>query len=247
MSYFPTPAEVICASLLDAYGHLPRQVITTKAEEIEASWSNESYIPSPAEVHCASSLAAHGHLPRQVITNKAAKIASRQSMSSCSLSKLQCAAALATLGHITQVSLRLSSLRLYNLDISLVPAEDLVSLVKCQRSGPVSINGVTGDLSPVLSSVQCCVLLITNTSLSTSDTQQLVAAMDTRVKEVTLESGNTLDIETLAQYNGMGECEKVIFRGESSMRYKNQAKVWAGNMGWRIEEANTGDIFIKRK
>ena len=241
--YVSTPAEVTSAVLLAAHGHLSLQVITTKAEEIEASWSNESYIPSPAEVHCASSLAAHGHLPRQVITNKAAKIASRQSMSSCSLSKLQCAAALATLGHITQVSLRLSSLRLYNLDISLVPAEDLVSLVKCQRSGPVSINGVTGDLSPVLSSVQCCMLLITNTSLSTAETQQLLAAMDTRVKKIHMGDGVTLDMDTLAQYAGEGKCVEVTMRG---MRYRNQLKVWAGNMGWQIEETSD-KIFIKRK
>ena len=102
---------------------------------------------------------------------------------------------------------------------------------------------MTGDLIPVLSSVQCCVLLITNPSLSTSDTQQLVAAMDSRVKRVRLGDGVTLDMDKLAQYAGEGKCVEVTMRG---MRYRNQLKVWAGNMGWQIEE-KSDEIFIKRK
>ena len=182
-----------------------------------------------------------GYLSPEIVADKASQVAKDLGRGP-SLSQVQCGASLATLGHITQVKV----LCLRDLDISLLSASDLSSLVKCS-SFWVEIERVTGDLAPVLSSLQCRMLYIFNTSLTTADTQQLVAAMDTRVKEVTLESGITLDIETLAQYNGMGECEKVIFRGESSMRYKNQAKVWAGNMGWRIEEANTGDIFIKKK
>ena len=182
-----------------------------------------------------------GYLSPQIVVDKASQVAEDLERGP-SLSVVQCGAALASQGYIPL----LERLWLYNLDTSLVPASDLSSLVKCVTN-LFGINNVTGDLAPVLSNLQCRMLYIFNTSLTTADTQQLVAAMDTRVKEVTLESGITLDIETLAQYNGMGECEKVIFRGESSMRYKNQAKVWAGNMGWRIEEANTGDIFIKRK
>ena len=237
--YVPTPAEVSCASLLAAHGHLPNQVITTKAEEIEANWSTGDYIPSSAEVHCASSFAANGLLPHQVITNMADKIA--KALNYPSLAEVQCAAALATQGYITW----LKRLGLYNLDISLVPEEDLNSLVKC--SVHVAIYGVTGDLSFVLSNVQCRGLVIANTSLSTADTQQLVAAMDTRVEEVMLDRSVSLDMDTLAQYNGLGKCEEVLFWSVTTERYRDQLKVWAGNMGWRIEEANTGDIFIKRK
>ena len=45
--------------------------------------------------------------------------------------------------------------------------------------------------------------------------------------------GVTLDMDTLAQYAGEGKCGEVTMRG---MRYRNQLKVWAGNMGWQIEE-----------
>ena len=163
--YVPTPAEVSCASLLAAHGHLPNQVITTKAKEIKANWrlinrSFDSYIPSPAEVHCASSFAANGLLPHQVITNKADMIAGR--LYHPSLTQLQCGAALASQGYITQ----LKSLELYDLDISSVSAEDLRSLVKC--SDLVSIGSVTCDLlSFVLSNVQCRRINIANTSLTT--------------------------------------------------------------------------------
>ena len=57
----------------------------------------------------------------------------------------------------------------------------------------------------MFSSVQCRRITIFNTSLSTADTQQLVAAMVTRVQEVVLLGGDgTLDMETLAQYDGKG-------------------------------------------
>ena len=254
--YVPTPAEVSCASLLAAHGHLPNQVITTKAKEIKANWrlinrSFDSYIPSPAEVHCASSFAANGLLPHQVITNKADMIAGR--LYHPSLTQLQCGAALASQGYITQ----LKSLELYDLDISSVSAEDLRSLVKC--SDLVSIGSVTCDLlSFVLSNVQCTRINIANTSLTTADTQQLVAAMVTRVKEVSLggagrswwsgklDEGVTLDMDTLAQYNGLGKCEEVLFWSVTTERYRDQLKVWAGNMGWQIEEMG-GIILIKRK
>ena len=144
-----------------------------------------------------------------------------------SLAEVQCGAALATHGYITQ----LENLWLYDIDTSLVPASDLSSLVKCVSDG-VSITSVTGDLSPLLSSVQFRLLLITNTSLSTADTQRLVAAMVTRVEWVTLDGGVTLDMDTLAQYDGTGECEEVVLAGPATAEYGDQVKMWAENMGW---------------
>ena len=243
--YVPTPAEVSCASLLAAHGHLPNQVITTKSEEMEANWSYDVYIPSPAEVHCASSFVANGLLSHQVITNKADKIAEYMEDAdiedNLSLAEVQCGAALATQGYITQ----LENLWLYDIDTSLVPASDLSSLVKCVSDG-VSITSVTGDLSSLLSSVQFRNLLITNTSLSTADTQRLVAAMVTRVKWVTLDGGVTLDMDTLAQYDGTGECGDVRIWSDTTERYRGQLKVWADNMGWQIEGISVM-ISIKRK
>ena len=119
---------------------------------------------------------------------------------------------------------------MYNLDTSLVSAEDLGSLVKC--SDWVTMARVTGDLSPVLSSLQCRMLTIANTMLSTADTQQLVVAMDTRVKNVSLCGDGTLDMDTLAQYDGKGECEEVGLAGPATAEYGDQVKMWAENMGW---------------
>jgi len=230
-NYFPDSAEVTTAVLLAEHGHLLLQVITTKSVEIEASWYNDDYTPSPAEVHCASSLADHGHLPRQVISNMAAKKA--ESLYCPSLAQVQCDAALATLGYITQVE---SQLMLHDMDTSLVPAEDLSSLVKCWVD--VTIVRVTGDLSPVLCSLRCRGLTIFNTMLSTADTQQLVAAMDTRVEWVVLCDGVTLDMETLAQYDGKGDCKEVILSDDTKERYRDQVKAWAENIGWQTENSS---------
>ena len=196
-----------------------------------------------------------GYLSPEIVADKASQVAKDLERGpSVSLYKLQCGASLATLGHITQVK----GLRLCYLDTSLVPAEDLSRLVKCVTD-VVAIARVTGSLAPVLSSVQCRGLLISNTRLTTADTQQLVAAMVTRVKEVSLggagrswwsgklDEGVTLDMDTLAQYDGKGECDTVIFKGNTSRRYRRQVKAWAGNIGWRVEETWTGNISIKRK
>ena len=108
----------------------------------------------------------------------------------------------------------------------------------------VTILNVTGDLAPVLSSVQCRGLTIEGPQrLSTANTQQLVAAMDTRVERVVLASGATLDIDTLAQYDGTGECEEVHLDLD---RYGQQVKAWAKNIGWQTE-VYMGNITIKRE
>ena len=188
------------------------------------------------------SLVQSGYLSPQIVADKASQVAEGLEYlgRGPSLSKLQSAAALATLGHIKQVE----RLDLYNLDTSSVPAEELSSLVKC--SDVVGIARVNGGLAPVLSSVQCGRLHIHSTSLSTADTQQLVAAMDTRVKWVTLCGSVTLDMETLTQYDGEGVCGEVKMNGISILRYGNQVKKWAENMGWKIEEKSDASGLITK-
>ena len=125
-----------------------------------------------------------------------------------------------------------------------MPASDLSSLVKC--SDIVDIQRVTGDLSPVLSSVQGWELYISNTSLSTADTQQLVAAMVTRVKEVWLDEGLTLDMAALAQYDGKGRCGTVRLAAAVSEEYGDQVKTWVENLGWQIGGEFSGYIIVSR-
>ena len=73
-----------------------------------------------------------GHLSHEIVTSKANQVAKYLSsvnplLRGSSLPQLRCAAALATHGYITQVN----QLLLLDLDISLVPAEDMANLVKC--------------------------------------------------------------------------------------------------------------------
>ena len=46
----------------------------------------------------------------------------------------------------------------------------------------------------------------------------------------------TLDMATLTQYDGEGVCGDVQMGCHSILRYGNQLKEWAENMGWKIEE-----------
>ena len=148
------------------------------------------------------------------------------------LPQLRCAAALATHGYITEVK----QLLLCDLDISLVPAEDMANLVKCV-SDRVHINYVSGDLSPVLNNIKCRELEIGNRRLSTADTQHLVNAME-EVKVTYLHGRLSLDMEKLQEYDGQGECELVQLIGHdmTMKRYRDHFKVWAGNIGWAVVE-----------
>ena len=59
----------------------------------------------------------------------------------------------------------------------------------------------------MFSNINCEVLVIDKMALSSSDTQALVGAMDTRVEEVYLYEDVTLDLGKLTQYDGTGKCE----------------------------------------
>ena len=100
-NHSPTPSEITTAVLLAAHGHLPNQLITSKAKKIERNW-HLNCILSPAEVDCASLLAASGHLPRQVITTRAGRIARNWSQPSHipSPAEVNFTASLVTNGHL---------------------------------------------------------------------------------------------------------------------------------------------------
>ena len=53
------------------------------------------------------------------------------------------------------------------------------------------------------------------------------------VREVWLDDVS-LDMETLAQYDGQGECRELRFRADTLERYRAQVDVWAANMGWAV-------------
>ena len=87
-----------------------------------------------------------------------------------------------------------------------MPTEDLAKLLECVTEN-VYIENLRGDVTSVFSNINCVVLAIDKMSLSPVDTQTLVGAMDSRVEEVNLYEGVTMDLETLTQYDGTGKCD----------------------------------------
>ena len=233
--YTPSPAEVTCATLLAAHGHLSPQIITNKADKIQEKWSTEWYSPSPAEVTCASSLSAHGHLPSEVLQFKAEDLAEwfgRCYSTGPLLSQLGSAAALAAHGYLTH----LNWLALVQVDLDSVAADDLASLVRCTKDRCIRIYRVTGDLTPLLRNVEGDNFAIHDMSLDTSNTESLVTAMLTRVDSIWLCKVN-LDIKTLTQYDGKGKCREVcLYEYENyEEKYGNQVEAWRRKIGWTAQ------------
>ena len=73
-------------------------------------------------------------------------------------------------------------------------------------------------------------------TLNTAETRSLVTAMARGVKVVRMTGGVTLDMETLAQYDGKGECRMVRMYDDTRRRYADQVKAWARRMKWRVIE-----------
>ena len=139
-------------------------------------------------------------------------------------SELACAASLAHHGFIGSVS----NLCLRDVNLSFVPVAHLASLASCV-TWRVSIRYVSGiDLSPILDSLKCDVLGISNQSLSTEESQALVRALETGVGEVVLgDYGDvTLDIEVLAGYSRQGKCSSVSFHRDTAARYREDLRLW---------------------
>ena len=86
-----------------------------------------------------------------------------------------------------------------------MPTEDLAKLLECVTES-VYIENLRGDVTSVFSNINCVVLAIDKMSLSPVDTQTLVGAMDSRVEEVNLYEGVTMDLEILTEYDGAGKC-----------------------------------------
>ena len=146
------------------------------------------------------------------------------------LAEVALAAALASRGQLGTVR----RLRLVSLPLSSVPALELGSLARCVRGVDyhLDIDGVTGDLAPLLDNINCTSLSVRNMGLSTADTRALVAAMASRVQEVVLGGDVTLDMETLARYDGRGVCSRLQLGGATRESYGGQVEEWADSRGW---------------
>ena len=66
------------------------------------------------------------------------------------------------------------------------------------------------------------------------------------VKEVWLRAGVSLDMETLAQYDGKGKCESVPLWDDTRERYGARVDSWAGDMGWDVSGDSGNFTNIER-
>ena len=133
------------------------------------------------------------------------------------------------------------SLTLFRVDLSLVPAAHLASLVSSVTS-KIYIDKVYGDLINILDNVKSKEMVISDQNLSKEETRALVQAMETRVHELMLREEVNLDIRTLTDYSGNGKCYEV-YSSDSSDKYREELRSWAGDRNWNIILDRNDDYF----
>ena len=139
----------------------------------------------------------------------------------------------------------LTVLRLWDEDLSSIPVQQLVSLGSCVTE-LVELSNLSGfDLVTFLSSLKCETLIISAHSLGKEETQAVVSAMESSVKEVELYLEMELDIEALLEYSGQGRCDTVmIFESEHLEVLKSWAK--SHNWTWTVDGEFIDTLILER-
>jgi len=160
-----------------------------------------------------------------------------------SLPVITCAASLAHQGLLGSVQ----EMRLWNVDLTSLPAEHLASLVS-SVTRRIIIENVSGcDLVTILDSVKSEKLSISSQSLDSEETQALVRAMESGVEWVWLYREVTLDIRDLMEYSGQGKCRKVRCDRDTAGRYREQLRTWATSRNWEVTYDNNDTAFVIKK
>ena len=155
------------------------------------------------------------------------------------ISEFMCGASLAHHGLLYSVR----EMRLYNIDLSPVPAQHLASLVSLVFH-VFCIKNVSGcDLVSLLTNLKCREVSIDNQSLGREETRALVRAMESHVEALDLSDDVTLDVEALAEYSGQGQCRGVRLWGSigSSLpgtplyQALEEELSWARTRNWGVE------------
>ena len=143
-------------------------------------------------------------------------------------------------------------MQLQNLEL---PSSEDISSLASRVSYRVDLDNVTGDISPLLSSLSCRVLLISNMELDQAGTSSLVRALQHGVKRLELWGGVRLHIQTLLcgshrkavlKYDVMGRCGEVECHKDTRDTYREDMKTWAYRVNWIVSDAY-GNIIMKRK
>ena len=115
---------------------------------------------------------------------------------------ITCAAVLAHHGLLDNINY----VNLVNVDLSTVPTQHLVSLIS-NVTRAVIINGVSGcDLCTLIDSVKSEELLIFSQCLGREETQALMRAMESHLKELVLCEVKTPDMEALVKCSRHVNC-----------------------------------------
>ena len=105
--------------------------------------------------------------------------------------------------------------------------------------------GHADQLSSILASVQCPVLVLDTMELSEAETQALVTAMRGRVESVRLWSC-TLDIDKLTQYEGRGHCGELRALRDTKRRYRERLRGWAAEKRWTVTQDDDVGLGFER-
>ena len=190
-----------------------KKAIIREVENLAAEIQDEieAEIPTPllSQISTIAYLAYQAHQPSQNIPNE----------------QWHCTAALLC---------SLGRLALQDVDLASVAAEHLASLAICIDSELQIINVRTA--TPILDNIECKFLVIRNQSLGIEETQSLVRAMESRVQEVELHDGVSLNLTTLTQYSGHGKCEWVGCYGDTADKYMEEVRSWGERMNWKFLE-----------
>ena len=131
-------------------------------------------------------------------------------------------------------------------DLTSVPPEHLASLVSSVTRS-VIIKNVRGCvLLTILDSVKSRWLEFYKQSLGSEETEALVQAMESRLKEVWLDYKVTLDIRDLMEYSGQGKCREVRGYYDTAPRYREQLRTWATSRNWEVPRDNYDHLLIAR-
>ena len=142
----------------------------------------------------------------------------------------------------------LANTNLHDVDVSSIPPDHLVAFMCCV-SRYLSLDNVSGSgLVTILSNVHSLRLFIDNETLDVEETKALVKSMEAEGFYIKLMIGDVnLDIKTLTEYSGKGQCNDVRISGDTADRYRDELRTWAENKLWRIDSDTDGSFKMSRE
>ena len=234
--------ELNIAADLVTTGYLTEDLMKKLATRIQSSWSRYNFKPSVAEVRLAATLAATGRLTEVEYMSLHDLDLTGINISSLASGVRQRVWLRSVTGDVATLLSSLNCRQLWMDDM------ELDQTASCSGvTGEVLLMGVTGDVAPLLSSLTCTQLLIDNMELNQSATRGLVQGLKHGVKRMELQLGDwgpdTLDIQTLVEYDGRGRCGEVECYNVTSAAYREEIKTWAGRINWDV----TGEWLIEMR